>query len=404
MSKPLPRLRMELDFMPSPAEGRPGLMIRDPFEFSDAVLIIPPPLVRALACFDGMQDESSLRQAIYDSTGELRSGELGERMFEALDSAGFLENDRFDEIRFARVREFEAAELREPCHAGSAYPDSSEELQAWMEENMGAAAGANAAEPVVAIAAPHASPEGGWASYRAAYRALGDWAREKTFVILGTSHYGAPGVFGLTRKQFVTPWGQAQTSLGLVDELARRAPASVLMEDYCHKIEHSVEFQVVFLQSLFGAAVKVVPVLAGSFAEGIETGRLPESDPQTAAFFDVLGDIRAREGSNLVFVLGVDMAHMGRRYGDGFAAEPNRGVMEETEARDRRRIGRLLDGDAGGFWAEVCENRDDLKWCGTPPFYTFLKSAPGGRGTLLEYEHWAIDPESVVSFGAIAFR
>jgi hypothetical protein len=122
-----------------------------------------------------------------------------------------------------------------------------------------------------------------------------------------------------------------------------------------------------------------------------------------AAFFDVLGDIRAREGSNLVFVLGVDMAHMGRRYGDDFQAEPNRGAMAEVDARDRRRIGRLLEGDAQGFWAEVCENQDDLKWCGTSPFYTFLKSAPGVRGTLLEYQHWAIDPESVVTFGAMTF-
>lgn len=403
MSKPLPRLRMELDFMPSPAEDRPGLMIRDPFEFSDAVLIVPPPLVRALACFDGRQDSDGLRQAIYDATGELRSGELGERLFEALDSAGFLENERFAEMRFASVREFESAAVREPCHAGSAYPDTGEELEGWMAENMGPS-GLRDAGPLAGIAAPHASPDGGWASYRAAYRALGDWAREKTFVILGTSHYGEPGLFGLTRKQFVTPWGAAHTDLGLVDELARRAPASIRMEDYCHKIEHSIEFQIVFLQSLFGAGVRVAPVLAGSFAETMEGGRAPESDPAVAAFFDVLGDIRAREASNLVCVLGVDMAHMGRRYGDGFAAEPNRGVMAEVDERDRKRISSLLAGDTGGFWAQVCENNDDLKWCGTAPFYTFLKSSPAVRGSLLEYQHWAIDADSVVTFGAIAFK
>lgn len=401
MSNPLPRIRMELDFMPSPAEDRPGLMIRDPFEFSDAVLIIPPPLVRALACFDGEHDQEGLRQAIYDATGELRSGELGGHLIEALDTAGFLENERFDQIRFARVREFQDSTLRQPCHAGSAYPDTCEELEAWMSENMGQPAGG--VEPVVAIAAPHASPDGGWASYRAAYRSLGAWAQDRTFVILGTSHYGEPGLFGLTRKQFVTPWGAAQTELALVDELSRRAPSSIRMEDYCHKIEHSIEFQIVFLQSLFGAGVRVAPILTGSFAEALETGRAPESDPAVAAFFDVLGDIRAREGSKLVFVLGVDMAHMGRRYGDDFAAEPNRGAMAEVDARDRRRIGRLLEGDAQGFWAEVCQNQDDLKWCGTSPFYTFLKSAPGVRGTLLEYQHWAIDPESVVTFGAMTF-
>ena len=48
MSQPLPRLRMTLEFMPSPVEDRPGLLIRDSFGYSDAMLIIPPPLVEVL--------------------------------------------------------------------------------------------------------------------------------------------------------------------------------------------------------------------------------------------------------------------------------------------------------------------------------------------------------------------
>ena len=38
------------------------------------------------------------------------------------------------------------------------------------------------------------------ASYRAAYRLLGSGYRDRTFVILGTSHYGTANRFGLTRK------------------------------------------------------------------------------------------------------------------------------------------------------------------------------------------------------------
>jgi len=51
----------------------------------------------------------------------------------------------------------------------------------------------------------------------------------------------------------------------------------------------------------------------------------------------------------------------------------------------------------------VCENRDDLKWCGSAPFYTFLKAAPKARGELLHYEQWNIDEQSVVSFAGMAF-
>src|SRR5436853_371602 len=71
MAQPLPGLRMDLDFMPSPIEDRPGLLIRDNFHYSDAVLVIPPALVQCLQCFDGEQTELDLRQALVEITGEL---------------------------------------------------------------------------------------------------------------------------------------------------------------------------------------------------------------------------------------------------------------------------------------------------------------------------------------------
>ena len=43
----LAALRRDLDLRPSPVPDRPGLLVRDPFRYSDVVLIIPPP------CFAG---------------------------------------------------------------------------------------------------------------------------------------------------------------------------------------------------------------------------------------------------------------------------------------------------------------------------------------------------------------
>ena len=77
--------------------------------------------------------------------------------------------------------------------------------------------------------------------------------------------------------------------------------------------------------------------------------------------------------------------------------------MAAVDARDRQRIERINASDADGFWNLVQENRDDLKWCGSSPFYTFLKTAPDARGELLRYEQWNIDDNSVVSFAGMAF-
>ena len=138
---------------------------------------------------------------------------------------------------------------------------------------------------MLAIAAPHVSPFGGVEAYRAAYSALSPADADRTFVILGTSHYGQPDRFGLTRKPFATPFGEAVTDAALVDEIAAAAGDGAAMEDYCHAVEHSIEFQVVFLQHLFGPRIRIVPLLCGSFARSIYVGGLPEDNDNVRRVF-----------------------------------------------------------------------------------------------------------------------
>jgi AmmeMemoRadiSam system protein B len=258
-------------------------------------------------------------------------------------------------------------------------------------------------ERLLAIAAPHVSIDGGGFTYGAAYSMLGPEYRDRTFVILGTSHYGRPERFGLTRKRFVTPLGAAVTDTALVDELETQAGEAVRMEDYCHAVEHSIEFQVVFLQHLFGPSIRILPVLCGPFARSLYEGGRPEDDENVRRFIGALGELGARENGRLLYVLGVDMAHIGRRYGEPKSVSAHTGRMTEVAETDRRRIAHLEAGDAAAFWSAVQENQDELKWCGTSPFYTFLKAVPGARGELLKYDQWNIDEDSVVSFAAMAF-
>ena len=413
MPGPLPRLRLGLDFIPSNDPEHPGLLIRDPLKFSDAMLLIPPQLVECLACFDGEQTELDLRANLVRITGEIQIGELEKHLCDTLSNAGFLEDEAFEAQRVARVSEFAAAPKRDAAHAGSAYPDNADEARKSISEFMQGAPAPNlngaGEDSLIGIAAPHVSPFGGWESYRDAYSALlpsdhPSSHQDRTFVVLGTSHYGEPDRFGLTRKPFVTPFGETITDSRLVDELAQAAPESIRMEDYCHAIEHSIEFQVLFLQYLYGPNIRILPILCGSFLRSIYQGGRPEGNEQVQRFFDALGNLSAREGNKLLWVLGVDMAHMGRRYGDQMIARADEGEMAAVAERDKRRIERLTAADPQGFWEQIQENQDDLKWCGSAPMYTFLKAVPQARGTLRRYQQWNIDEQSVVSFAAIGFR
>lgn len=377
---------------------KPGLVIRDPFQYSDATLIIPPALVGCLECFDGTQSELDLRHYLVQLTGDLQIGELQQHLIDTLSAAGFLDDESFAQRKDDAERRFASAGVRDAAHSGSGYPATAAELT----ETLGGYMNGAAPSPgkVIGIAAPHVSPFGGIDAYRAAYSALSPADAERTFVVLGTSHYGEPDRIGLTRKPFRTPFGDTRTDLSIVDRLANEGH----MEDYCHAVEHSIEFQVVFLQHLFGPSIRVVPILCGSYAHSIYRGGLPEENENVRRVLGTLGEVAAREGDRLLWVLGIDMAHMGRRYGDDLDALADHGDMQEVARRDRARIASIESGDARGFWDQVQENRDDLKWCGSAPLYTFLKSVPEARGKLLHYQQWNIDERSVVSFAGMSFQ
>jgi len=401
----LAALRSTLDMMPSPLEDRPGLLVRDPFRYAEAMLVIPSPLVPCLAFFNGRYLESEVKQALERLTGDARVGEVLGHLSRVLSEGGFLDDETFARLRDDRHRGFAESPRRDAVHAGSAYPMDpaalTETLGRYLDGSRAPTAGETAG--LVGVAAPHVSPEGGWRGYQAAYSRLGPAHRGRTVVILGTSHYGEPERFGLTRKPFLTPLGEAAVDLALVDELADRGGAAVRMEDYCHAVEHSIEFQVVFLQHVLGLDLHILPILCGPFAHATREGKRPDDDPGVARFVDALAELAARAGDRLLWVLGVDMAHVGRRYGDRFAARAETGAMVEVAARDRRRLEAIGRGDAAGFWTLLRENGDDLRWCGASPLYTFLKAVPGVGSELLRYEQWNIDEQSVVTFAGLAF-
>ena len=214
----LARLRPTLDFMRSPLEDKPGLLIRDPFRFTDATLIVPMGLLACLEFFDGAHTELDLREFLFKATGQLDTGEIAGHLRETLSSAGFLEDGTFGRLRAEAEKSFATAPVREPAHAGNAYPAEPGELNAtfagYMRNGLPKPV---RAEKVRGIAAPHVSPFGGVEAYRAAYSCLSPEDASRTFVILGTSHYGEPDTLGLTRKPFVTPLGEASTDQALAN-------------------------------------------------------------------------------------------------------------------------------------------------------------------------------------------
>ena len=235
-------------------------------------------------------------------------------------------------LREQKQRAFAESSFRAASHAGASYPEEREALQADLAGYMNHDGVAAHSGEVAGLAAPHVSLEGGAACYRAAYGLLRPEHKDRTFVVLGTSHYGRPDSFGLTRKPYRTPLGETLTAPELVAELEAKGGPAVVREDYCHAVEHSIEFQVLFLQHVLGPEIRILPILCGSYARSLQLGGKPEEDDGVARFLGAIGEMAAREGSRLMWVLGIDMAHMGGRYGDAFAARAGSGQMLTVEA------------------------------------------------------------------------
>ncbi len=108
-----------------------------------------------------------------------------------------------------------------------------------------------------------------------------------------------------------------RTALTSTGSLRWRA-ASYFDDELSHRTEHSIEFQVVFLQYLLGAKrdFSIVPILVGSFHDLMERGIDPIEDPQVSRFVEALRAAEVVDGKRVAYIGGIDLCHVGPEFGD----------------------------------------------------------------------------------------
>ena len=156
------------------------------------------------------------------------------------------------------------------------------------------------------------------------------------------------------------------------------------------------------LRHLLGARrdFSILPVLASYLHEAVWTRGDPERDPRVPRFVDALLGAMAATRRRVCVIAGVDLAHVGPRFGD---AEPNtRESLEAVAAADLGMLEAVMAGDPTAFFAAAAHDGDARRICGLSPIYTFLRALPGATGRLLRYRQWP-DPQGAVTFCAAAF-
>ena len=105
------------------------------------------------------------------------------------------------------------------------------------------------AEGTCAVAAPHIDLRVSEKTYSLAYGALRGPA-PPAVLILGTGH-SQEQPFCLTGKTFATPLGEVSCDEAAVERLRDAGGTALSADDFHHRSEHSIEFQLIFLQRLF---------------------------------------------------------------------------------------------------------------------------------------------------------
>jgi hypothetical protein len=400
--------------------GQELVRVRDGLGISpDAA--VPLPLFALAQLFNGSRSVLDVQAEITRQTGEIFPSEDLLRIIRELDEAYFLDSERFRNRLREVLQEWNGLEVRPATHAGPGrcYPDEPANLAETMEEmyrRPGAAdpSALASSRGLRAVLAPHIDFRRGGHTYTWAYHEIRRRGRADVYVILGTCHQQMQHPFAITSKSYGTPWGPVRTDRAFLDRLERIHGQDLRRDEFNHKNEHSIEFQVIFLRHALGTDdFTIVPILCGGFHESVQAGTQPDLDQRVGGFLDSLAATIAAEradGRKIMLIGGVDLAHVGRHFGDRDRLTPE--FLAEVRSRDHELLKAAAAVDPRALFQEIARDQDQRRICGFGPIYTILgllerDGARSGRvaGQLLSYDQ-AVDLENdlCVSFASMAIE
>ncbi len=396
----IPRIRSDLEIFPVLHQGERLVVVRDFLGLIPEPLVLNPAAVFLLNLIDGFRSVKEIQAELRCSPDRMPiDPEKVEEMLAELCSRYILESPRCRDEKARIIKDYVDQTERPAALAGSAYPASPDECRAFIAGILDVPE-ETGAEPsdsrIRGLVAPHIDPEVGREVYRNAYHALKGLKPEK-IILIGTGHHLDEHPFCITEKDFVTPLGGIKTDKVWVRALRASAGAVIAPDDIAHRREHSLEFQLLFLQYLFGETFDIVPILFGSGAASPET----LMDPAIETFYRCLRELMTEERPPLV-VAGADLSHIGLKFGHSREAAS---LMPEAREHDFRLLRCFCRGDISGFWEEHRRTEGRFNVCGLTSMAGVMMLFPGMRGSLRGYDFWEEEStRSAVSFAAVSFE
>ena len=396
-------LRRDLEYFPVQLQGRQLILIRDPLGLVQEGKAVEIPLYQLMVLLDGTTTIRDLQMALMRQRGGMlvSSDEVND-VIAHLDDSFLLESEKLKEARNRLLEEFASRRVRSSSHSGRAYPADPGELKRKLDEILSLQPDSQGlGGKILALMAPHIDLSVGKQIYSRAYQAL-KGSTPKTVIILGTGHQMGQDLFAVTDKDFETPLGLAECDRASVGKLRAAGGAITAKNDFAHRAEHSIEFQVLFLQHILPKdSFTIVPVLCGNLQTTLSEYSRRAYREKAGGFLEALKYVLKHHGGESLLVAGVDFSHIGPKFGHEMPAQY---LEDQSELHDRALIKALSVLDADAFWEESGKVKDRYNVCGFAALACLLEVLPPCRGHFLGYEIWHEEAtRSAVGFAAMAF-
>ena len=390
--------------------GRPYVAFQDSLGLFAGSFLLPLDAFQyVVRYFDGRTTLDEVQDRVLRETGQVVSRAELENLVQQLDRAMVLDGPTFASFRDNHAR----LDVREAAMAGRSYPSNRAALKAEMDRYFSHPDGSGLppkqdstrSQRFRGILCPHIDFGRGGPVYTWAYRELVERSDAEVFVILGVAHQYCKNRFALTRKDFQTPLGTARTDRGFVDHLAESAGHHLFEDELAHRTEHSVEFQVVFLQHLLGERrdFAIVPILVGSFHDLMTRGIEPIDDPEVRRMVDALRSAEVVSGKKVAYIGGIDLCHVGPEFGDPSPVDD--ATLHQIRTFDQAMLDRAARQDPVGWFETAARIENRWRVCGLAATYTMLQAIGPVNGRVLRYDQ-AVNPTRTccVSFASVVYE
>lgn len=403
MTQTTPLARKDLEFFPVQHQGQQFVLIRDSLGLVPEGKAVGLHLYRIMTLLDGNTTVRDLQMELMRQKGGVLVGsdEIN-GLLSHLDESFLLDSERYRNAKNGIITDFTSKRIRPCSHSGKSYPENLSELRVRLDEILNSLPPVPKPEgKIEALIAPHIDLNVGYKSYSSAYQLLKHTAPSRV-ILLGVGHQLQNALFSLTDKDFKTPLGITKNDQASINRLREAGQDIIAPDDFIHRSEHSIEFQIIFLQHLIGdKTFTIIPILCGSLQEGLPEYSREAYLEQTGRFLDELRLILNDPEQGTILIAGVDFSHTGPKFGHEMPASH---LQTRSEEHDRNLLTHLTRLDAANFWEESRRVNDQFNVCGFSALACLLEVLPECHGKILNYEIWHEEPtRSAVSFASLVF-